>query len=108
MKPYKVLLFIACVMVCLGALCLVLPGCISVGDKTLRWPTLAEVFDRGTSTDSLLYADLLTDTIVERTDTIIPVDTIVPEKPKPVEIPKVAVDSTTDSRVFLHSFYAAL
>lgn len=108
MKPYKVLLFIACVMVCLGALCLVLPGCISVGDKTLRWPTLAEVFDIKNDTVSDAYADLLSDTIVERTDTIIPVDTIVPEKPKPVEVPKVAVDSTTDSRVFLHSFYAAL
>ena len=45
MKPYKVLIFIACVMACLAALCIVLPGRIAFGEKVLRWPTLAEVFE---------------------------------------------------------------
>ena len=144
MKPYKVLLFIACVMLCLGALCMVLPGSITWSDKTLRWPTLAEVFDKETSALSLLDSDLLDDiseytiqtdsipadmiqtdsiqgeTIVPDTtqadsipaDSIqtdsIPADSIPPEKPKPVELPKVTMDSTTDSRIYLRAFYASL
>ena len=35
------------------------------------------------------------------------IDSIVPEKPK-IVIPNVAVDSTTDSRIFLAPFYASL
>ena len=124
MKPYKVLLFIACVMLCLGALCMVLPGSIAWGDKTLRWPTLSEVFDKEKSDVSFQYSDLLDDvpedtTQVEsiRTDTTqadsiqtdsIQADTIEQEKPKPVEMPAVAVDTTTDSRIFLRAFYASL
>ena len=45
MKPYKVLIFIVCCFVSLAALCVVLPGRVAIGDKELRWPTLAEVFD---------------------------------------------------------------
>ena len=45
MKPYKVLIFIVCVMAGLAALCLVLPGRIAMGDQELRWPTLAEVLE---------------------------------------------------------------
>ena len=40
-------------------------------------------------------------------DTIAAPDTIIPKSPKPV-IPKIAVDSTTDSRVFLQAFYTSL
>ena len=112
MRPYKVLLFIAAVMACLAALCEVLPGRVAWGEKELRWPTLAEVIetkDTGHRTmDNLV--DTITepiDTIAESTDTIAAKDTIVPEKPKPV-IPKVAVDSVTDSRIFLAAFYEAL
>ena len=43
----------------------------------------------------------------EIADTIVTKDTIATEAPKPV-IPKVIVDSTTDSRVFLQSFYTSL
>ena len=43
----------------------------------------------------------------EIADTMVIKDTIATEAPKPV-IPKVIVDSTTDSRVFLQSFYTSL
>ena len=90
MRPYKVLLFIAVTMAVLGA---------------LYW-----AFPEGQLLNTNLFADneLSTDfdTIAE-----FPVfaeeDTIVPETPKPI-IPKVVVDSTTDSRVFLQAFYASL
>lgn len=107
MRPYKVLLFIACVMACLAALCLVLPHRIALGEKEVRWPTLAEVmgsepvlFDTLELVDTLALAEVLS-----LPDTIVPEKSA--EKPKPV-IPKVAVDSTTDTRQFLPSFYAAL
>ncbi len=103
MRPYKVLLFIAAVMACLAALCIVLPGRVAWEEKELRWPTLVEVL--GSTEDGIQSTDLisLADSVVEPIDTIMPVDTIVPEQPKPqpVYIPKVSVDSTTDSRVFL-------
>lgn len=106
MKPSRVLLFIAAVMACLAALCLVLPHEVPIGDRTLRWPTLAEVIG---------YEE---DIIEIETDTIdsLPIldnipdyheDTIIPEEPK-VVIPQVRIDSTTDSRVFLSAFYASL
>ena len=107
MRPYQVLLFIVCVMAYLAALCLVLPGRIALGDKELRWPTITEVF--GQNADLISLADTITepiDTIIP-VDTVILADTIIPEKPKPV-IPKVSVDSVTDSRMFLRSFYDAL
>ena len=114
MRPYRVLLFIVCVMACLAGLCLVLPGHVAWGDKELRWPTLAEVFEsteyRVQSTDLISLADSI-DELVEPIvlpDTIVPMDTIVPEKPKPVIVPKVPVDSVTDSRMFLRAFYDAL
>lgn len=107
MRPYKVLLFIACVMACLAALCLVLPHRIALGEKEVRWPTLAEVM----GSEPVLFDTLeLVDTLALAEVLSLP-DTIVPEKSaeqlKPI-VPKVAVDSTTDSRQFLPSFYAAL
>ena len=110
MKPSRVLLFIACVMACLAVLCVVLPGRVAWGEKELRWPTLAEVLENtDRSTDGIQNTDLisLADTITESADTIISEDAVVPEKPQPV-IPKVPVDSVTDSRMFLASFYASL
>lgn len=100
MKPNKVLLFIIAVMAGLGALCLILPHRLEIGTRTLRWPTLAEVFSGHP------------DTAVPEADTTAvpePVDTVIPEapKPKPV-IPKVVVDENTDSRLFLKPFYESL
>jgi len=114
MKPNRVLLFIAAVMASLAVLCVVLPGRIAWGEKKLRWPTLAEVVGK----DSVLRFQILeaeTDTIPEfpvYTEEATPDKEAVPEpiKPQPVipAAPKVVVDSTTDSRMFLKSFYAAL
>ncbi len=104
MKPYKVLIFIVCCFASLAALCVVLPGRIAIGDKELRWPTLAEVFD----TEEEAYP---------HPDTIPSPDIISPslsgegrgEAPGPAPvIPKVPVDSVTDSRMFLAAFYASL
>ena len=53
MRPYKVLLFIVCVMACLAGLCFVLPGRVSLSDKDLRWPTLAEVMGAPKTADFL-------------------------------------------------------
>lgn len=108
MRPYKVLLFIACVMMFLAALCVVLPGRISFGEKELRWPTLAEVIGpsqpphKGEEIEQLDTLDTL-----ERLYTL---DTpATPEKSEErLPIPKITVDSTTDSRIFLQAFYASL
>ena len=95
-------------MVSLAALCVVLPGRIALGEKELRWPTLAEVIGpsqpphEGEEIEQLDTLDTL-----ERLDTL---DT--PAPPEKTEerlpIPKITVDSTTDSRVFLQAFYASL
>ena len=109
MKPYKVLIFIVCCFASLAALCVVLPGRIAIGDKELRWPTLAEVFEEKESAKSLESLETLeTLETTEPSDTAISEgqDTLAP-KPKPV-IPKVPVDSVTDSRMFLAAFYASL
>ena len=109
LEIFTILLFIACVMACLAALCLVLPHHITIGEKEVRWPTLAEVMEREEAYTQPLPEEeesiIDPDTIAPSPDTIVPEKSA--EKPKPV-IPKVAVDSTTDSRQFLPSFYAAL
>jgi lysophospholipase L1-like esterase len=92
MRPYQILIFLAAVMAILGG---------------LYWS-----FQEEDHVDPLTTLESLeTLTTLETLDTI-PADTIVPEEPKPqpvaVVIPKVAVDSTTDSRVFLSAFYASL
>jgi len=83
-------------MACLGVLCIALPGRFAWGGKELRWPTFAEVFDSAQTAppDTLLA--------LEKNE-VEPV----PEPAKPV-IPRVIVDSTTDSRIFLSAFYASL
>ena len=116
MKPYKVLLFIAAVMSCLAVLCVVLPGRVVIAEYELRWPTLAEVIgstDRSTdnvqNTDTLelLEFPVFTDTL-EILDTLGNMDIAESPKPQPVVIPKVQVDSTADSRMFLARFYRSL
>lgn len=94
----------------LAALCMVLPGRVAFGDKELRWPTLAEVFGEEESLKSL--ETLKTLKTLETTEPSEPSDTVpatsAPEKEAPISIPKVPVDSVTDSRVFLAAFYASL
>ena len=89
MRPYKVLIFIAITMAFLRALYWVF-GDVQVL-TTARYSGACHV-----ESDSTVL-----------TDTIVAADTIVPEKPKPV-IPKISVDSVTDSRIFLQTFYASL
>lgn len=110
MRPFKILLFIGEVMVALALLCIILPGRIALGDSQLRWPTLSKVLeiDNPKQTDSLVNE--------QEADTIAEFPVFVAEKedrkpvvakPKPT-IPKVQVDSTTDSRIFLRAFYKSL
>ena len=105
MRPYKVLIFIASVMGCLAALCVVLPGRLAWGDTELRWPTIAEVLS---PTQPPLEGEE-----IEQLDTLERLDTLdTPTPPEKSEerlpIPKITVDSTTDSRIFLQAFYASL
>ena len=101
MRPSKVLLFIAGCLICLGVMCIVLPHRIDVGSRTLRWPSLAEVMNGEPMEEPEEIEEII------ELDTIAIPDTIIPEAPKPVA-PTIVVDSTTDSRVFLHAFYASL
>ena len=91
-------------MACLAALCIVLPGRFALGEKELRWPTFAEVFGNEPT-------EILPDTVI-MLDTIPASDTIpslqVRTEDRPIPIPKVPVDSITDSRMFLRTFYASL
>ena len=103
MRPYRVLLFIASVMACLAALCVVLPGRISFGSHDLRWPTLAEVFDTEEAyphPDTIPSPDIISPSLAGEGRGEAPED-----RPP---IPKVPVDSVTDSRMFLAAFYASL
>ena len=111
MRPYKVLIFIACVMACLGALCIVLPDRVVWGEQELRWPSLAEVFGEHSvfsyqNSDSLDIPDSpdIIDEFPVAPDSL-RADTM--PAPAPV-IPHIVVDSTADSRIFLQTFYAAL
>lgn len=106
MRPYKVLIFIVCVMACLGVLCVVLPDRVVWGEQELRWPSLAEVFGEWSDV-SIQHSDSLE--VLEEFPVVpdsLLADTT-PSVPTPV-IPHVVVDSTTDSRIFLQPFYASL
>jgi len=94
MRPFKVLLFIAAVMAILGTLYWAFPDGKVWDTKHSEYSEFAEY---SANSDTIAEFPVFTDTI----------DTIIPETPKPV-IPKISVDSTTDSRVFLRSFYASL
>lgn len=106
MKPYKVLLFIAAVMACMAVLCVVLPGRVVIAAYELRWPTLAEVLGNTDSPEPLDTLENLGDLGI--LDTLEIPETPEPPKPQPVVIPKVHVDSTVDSRIFLKNFYSSL
>ena len=106
MKSYHVLIFTACVMACLGALCWVLPERVVLYDYTLQWPTFAEVMGEEVQeaeeielSESIELSDstqAVTDTTATR---------VVPAAPI---IPTIPIDSITDSRIFLGAFYQSL
>ena len=126
MKPSRVFLFIAGVLVCLAVLCVVLPHRVEVGSRTLRWPTLAEV--TGTEFPNMRMTDSDTTDLFVSLDTLgalVALNTIpeigeeqdVPDKPTEKETqvrsekpaaPPVETDSASDPRRFLHTFYASL
>ena len=97
-------------MASLAALCMVLPGRVTFGDKELRWPTLAEVFStspnlsQGEEINTVESPAMQAPSLEEKAG-----GEVVPSAMQaPVSIPKVPVDSVTDSRVFLAAFYASL
>lgn len=98
-------------MACLAALCIVLPGRIAFGEKQVRWPTLAEVFGTEEAYPQPLPEEegsiTASDTIALSPDTLPSLEGRA-EKEAPIPIPKVPVDSVTDSRMFLAAFYASL
>ena len=105
MKAKNVFLFIAAVLAGLGVLCIVLPHRLQVGSRTLKWPTLAEVFsEKNAVPDTPDVPDSPENPDIPETPEV---QDTVPAKPKPV-IPKVVVDSTADSRMFLRPFYESL
>ncbi|MBR0195200.1 MAG: hypothetical protein IJQ32_03020 [Paludibacteraceae bacterium] len=106
MRPYKVLLFIAAVMACMAVLCIVLPGRVVIAEYELRWPTLAEVMGSTDSPEPI--ENLYTPDTLGVLDTLEIPETLESPKPQPVVIPKVQVDSTVDSRIFLQRFYNSL
>ena len=106
MKSYHVLIFTACVMACLGALCWVLPERVVLCDYTLQWPTFAEVM--GEEVQEAEEIELsesieLSDSTQAVTDTT--ATHVVPAAPI---IPTIPIDSITDSRIFLGAFYQSL
>ena len=108
MKSYHVLIFTACVMACLGALCWVLPERVVLYDYTLQWPTFAEVMGAEKNTEEITIPENFEDSQVA-TDTI--VTPVTPDTPdtiaKPI-IPAIPIDSIKDSRIFLSAFYQSL
>ena len=100
------------ILVVLAALCIVLPGRVTIGGTEVRWPTLTQVFEAQTEEEIEIPEELwnLDDPEEEASDTAsisLPTDSVTPPAP-PVVPPKVVVDSTTDSRIFLSRFYASL
>ena len=119
MKPYQVLIFIACVMAGLATLCVVLPGRIALGATELKWPALTEVLGIQKTPNAIIPIDT-----IAQLDTLLPPDIIVqPEQTlSPTTIAKTDSItpsnhqspitnhqlSETDSRIYLSSFYASL
>jgi lysophospholipase L1-like esterase len=91
MKPWQVLIFVAAVIAVLGTLYQVIPD--------------GKIWSTDRFADDIQVTE--TDTIAEFPVYAAETDSIVPEEPK-IIVPKVVVDSTTDSRIFLASFYASL
>ena len=113
MRPYKILLFMTGILVVLAALCIVLPGRVTIGGTEVRWPTLTQVFDAQTAAKEVEIPDRLwnlddpKEAALDTTAIVLTTDSVTPSAPSVVP-PKVVVDSTTDSRIFLSRFYASL
>lgn len=123
MKSYHVLIFTACVMLGMAALCWALPNRLVLCDYTVKWPTLAQVFEENTETNtSYLDEDIdeadYTETNEEIKSTEEPKTTNDSSKPKvstdtiatsiiPTH-PIVPIDSIKDNRIFLTTFYQSL
>lgn len=105
MKSYHVLIFTACVMACLGALCWVLPERVVLCDYTVKWPTFAEVMGEEVqeAEEIELSESELSDSTQAVSDTT--ATHVVPAAPI---IPTIPIDSITDSRIFLGAFYQSL
>ena len=105
MKSYHVLIFTACIMACLGALCWVLPERVVLCDYTVKWPTFAEVMGEKVqeAEEIELSESELSDSTQAVTDTT--ATHVVPAAPI---IPTIPIDSITDSRIFLGAFYQSL
>ena len=96
MRPYRVVIFIAAVMAGLGVLDL-----FGVFDKQTEAADFVAVED-------IEGIDTIAETIIEPISEPV-AESVAPPKPQPKpEIPKVHVDSTTDSRIFLSQFYSSL
>lgn len=108
MKPYRVLLFIVACLSVLAVLCIVLPHELTVGERTLRWPTLAEILTSPQPSPEEREETFESEEFPVAPDSLIEADTTSIEKPKPIAPPVVRVDSVTDSRIFLQAFYASL
>ena len=120
MRPGKILFFIICCLLGLGTMCLALPHHMEWGTRTLRWPTLAEVFGTVEEPeeeydDYFAYEEEIPEfpefaEYIEYVDTVEeqPADTVSRPAVERVAAPKVHVDTETDSRRFLSTFYASL
>ena len=114
MRPNQVLLFIIAVMVCLGALCMVLPGRVAWRGHELRGPTLAEVTGTEAETSETSEPSEVSEVSEESenpegsegTEGTKGADSVPTQEP--VVIPKIQIDSTLDSRIYLRAFYASL
>lgn len=106
MKPYQVLIFIAVVMGLLGVLYKAFPNGQLLHRQPSEFSTQdSEFSDEVSENDTIEEFPVFAEAEAEMEET--KTDTVLPQEPK-VIIPKIAVDSTTDSRVFLRSFYASL
>ena len=107
MKSYHVLIFIACVMACLGALCWVLPKRVVLCDHVVKWPTFAEVM--GTE-ETAMERDTIAITeveIAEETTHTTQTPTDKKEGTKAIDIPDVPL-SSGDHHSHLSAFYQSL
>lgn len=119
MRPYQVLLFIAACLCALATLCLVLPHRVQIGTRTLRWPTLAQVFE----TEKVIQDDSQLEEFPVAPDSLFAAaeDTIAAEQPAKPRfrapqpyaedslIPKTSSSNPApDSRDYLSAFYNAL
>ena len=110
MRPKYIAYIIWTIIALLGVVCLVVPeNGFSIGQWTLRWPTLTEALDL--EEDSITEFEVETPNDSLLVESIVKQDTLrakdsVQKKPQPI-IPDVSTPHN-DSRAYLIAFYAAL